>query len=444
MKKRRLLLKVRRVIFVIGGVALAIYAVWDRVEARRLSRALDAIHARGEPTRLGARLPAPRTAEQREAATLYAAAADAALDEDDNGRASRLDVDKPGGAELSLDEIRALYRDHAPAMQLLDRATPLDFGGFEAEQRDSDSFAPWNVERGLATLASIACLRADLASLGGDGDAAVRALVPCMRLKRTVTYAQHRAAIADRILGSVRILFRHTKPSDAAVGSLQHALESWPDVDLTAGDMMRDRARFIEMSRTPFYPGLVFTVGRVVLHPFLLRSERRALHSFEGAIEVAQRPWPDRWTALVKAQHSLLERLRQHPPTLLDRLEDPYGAIVPFSQYLLWQSAHELAARRLVAAALAVERYRRAHGGSPPASIAASEDPFSGRPLIYKKEAGAYVIYSIDMNGMDDGGILYGFGAAGLRAVGQQTPRDYGIRVPTTIAASGGRGSPGR
>ena len=32
------------------------------------------------------------------------------------------------------------------------------------------------------------------------------------------------------------------------------------------------------------------------------------------------------------------------------------------------------------------------------------EDPFSGRPLVYRTETTGYVLYSVGQNGIDDGG----------------------------------------
>lgn len=419
----------RRILLIGVGLAFGSYVVWDRLEARWLSQDVAAIAARGEPTALDAGLPEPKTQQQRDVADLYAQAALAALESDDNGRAGRLDVDKSGGTELSLEDIRANYPDNAPALQLVDRATPLDFGGFTPEQREGDSYQTSGLERGLSTLAAVACLRADLASLSGDGDAAARALVPCIGVKRTVTLAQNRAGIADRILGSVRILFRHTTPSDGALADLQRAMASWPDEDNTVGDMMRDRARLLELSGTAMYPGVVYAIGRVFFHPFALRSKRRAIDRFVPAIAFMQRPWSERWPTIAEAQRARAQRWQQHPPSTLDRLENPFELVTPESSYLLTSAAREIAARRLIVTVLATERDRRAHGGAVPVSITAADDPFSGRPLIYKQEAGGYVIYSVDVNRKDDGGSLYGFGAAGLRPIGQQ-PRDYGIRVP--------------
>jgi hypothetical protein len=101
-----------------------------------------------------------------------------------------------------------------------------------------------------------------------------------------------------------------------------------------------------------------------------------------------------------------------------------------------------LALRRTSIATLAAERYRRAHGGDAPVSLdalvpdylaAVPQDPFSGQPLRYRRTADSYVVYSVDVNRIDDGGVLYGFGSgstARMRRVDDPSPRDIGIRVP--------------
>jgi len=83
---------VRRIVLAIIGVALALYVAWDRIEAHRLSNAIAAIAARGEPVRYDEGLPAPKTAEQREAASLYAQAAGLAYERDID-----MDYSKLGG-----------------------------------------------------------------------------------------------------------------------------------------------------------------------------------------------------------------------------------------------------------------------------------------------------------------------------------------------------------
>jgi hypothetical protein len=213
------------------------------------------------------------------------------------------------------------------------------------------------------------------------------------------------------------------------LADLQHAMDAWPDVDATVGDVMRDRARFIGMSQTPVYPGVSFVIGHTVFHPFALHSARRELLAFDSAVAAAHESWRDRWGLALGAQRASIQRLRTHPPSLFEKLADPYTVLTPFSAYTLTASAYEIAARHLIAAVLAIERFRRGHPAAAPVPVELQEDPFSGKPLVFKSDATGYVIYSLDVNRTDDGGAFYGIGADGPRNFTRQT-RDYGIRVP--------------
>jgi hypothetical protein len=77
------------------------------------------------------------------------------------------------------------------------------------------------------------------------------------------------------------------------------------------------------------------------------------------------------------------------------------------------KDADHAARIRVAQTALAVERFRRAHGESLPASLdelvptylkAIPLDPIDGQQLRFKKLAKGYVIYSIGSDGQDDGG----------------------------------------
>ena len=444
----------RRIALGLIGLALGSYIVWDRVEAHRLSRAIDTIPVSEGLVVKAWSLSAPATAEQREAASLYAQAAELAYERDssENHRAARLDVDAPRGPEIPLDEIRANYRGTDPAMPLLDRATSMDFHGFETEQRGKSPFGSIadrrlssHLELGLAALGSLACLRADLASISGDADTAVAALVPCIRLQRTLLNEQPRSFHGVRILGSLRIFFRHTAPSDTELATLQHAIESWPEEDPMLRTAVLDRALFVEMARGQPPNGVGFSLERVIFHPFDLASARRALPTFDEAIVIAQRPWPERWSAVEQQQMRFraqqVERY-QRPPGLVAQLTDRFGMPFTWTVISIRQSAYELAARRIAALAIAVERDRRAHNGVVPASVTAPEDPFSGQPLVFRRDSRGYVIYGLDTNRKDDGGVLYGFGAAPASHIGPQSPRDFGIRIPLNPGPSASRLSP--
>jgi hypothetical protein len=176
-------------------------------------------------------------------------------------------------------------------------------------------------------------------------------------------------------------------------------------------------------------------VVRFLFHPFWIRGVRRGIASFEPAIAIARQPWPARWQAVAEIEAS--GRMSPHAPGLFTRLLDPFP--MWFAGLGLTESARELAARRTALSVVAVERFRRAHAGAPPPSLDAlvpafiplvPQDPFSGKPLVYRKGPDGYTLYSVDSNRRDDEGALYGHGAAVTKFVGAQSPKDLGIRVP--------------
>jgi hypothetical protein len=76
------------------------------------------------------------------------------------------------------------------------------------------------------------------------------------------------------------------------------------------------------------------------------------------------------------------------------------------------REASGMARLRLACAALAVEQFRLANGHVPDSlnelcprflpSVPA--DPYDGAPLRYRRLAKGYVVYSVDVDGHDDGG----------------------------------------
>jgi len=84
----------------------------------------------------------------------------------------------------------------------------------------------------------------------------------------------------------------------------------------------------------------------------------------------------------------------------------------PINHFLLLE-ADTVAQVRVTRTALAIERWRLAHNGNVPNSLAelvpdflpsVTIDPFDGQQLRYKKLARGYVIYSIGRDFTDDGG----------------------------------------
>lgn len=426
---RSVLSSVRRFLFWTLLLVVVGYVCWGRVEAWRLSRVIADIQARGEPVDYGYWYARQVTAEQREAASLYARAADFATEAESGQqyRAWQIDVDVASGPVLTLADITASYRPDAPAMQLLDRATPMDFTEFGEDNRELfDNQVP------LQALGAQACLRADVAAARGDADGAVAALVPCIRLQRTflsIYSSQH----ATRLLGSFRVLLRHASPSDASLAALQQAVASWTEEDRAVRALLQQRVRYLSYADAP-RRGFGEFVTSALAQPFLTNLTRRRVESFDAAIAIARLPPDQRREALAAERRAPRPRRRG----LFGQFLEPqvfFGSIYN-------TGSQDLAARRAIVSVLAVERYRRAHRGTPPQSLnelvpallpAVPEDPYlPGQPIVYRQDAGGYVVYSVDTNRKDDGGEFYGHGAAVKKHVGPQSPRDLGIRVPLT------------
>jgi hypothetical protein len=409
---------------------LAGYVTWDRLEVYRLDRAVKAIAARGEPIDLSSAEPVPSNAQEQEAAQLYAAAAARAREMiDRDARLTRVDVDAVVG-RVDVADIEETFRKDAPALQLLDRATPLPFAGF-GDGMDSPD---WTEAARLQALAALACLRTDLLAYRGDGDAAAASLVAAVRVQRTLRDLFYVTQTGVRQLGSLRILLRHSSPSDAALQALQRAFAETPDEDLIERDLMLRRARFIESTGDVLgQPGLPWLLG-FVFHPFLVRTERVQLEQYPDVLLAARTPWPDKIGALAALAESPANRVgRTSVRRILFGPPLNVAALTAAPVY----AGLRLASRRLALATLAIERYRRAHGGQPPPDMSALVpaylaavpiDPFSGAPFVYRPSPEDYLLYSVDFNRKDDGGQLYGTGS--LNPMPSPRLRDLGLRVP--------------
>ena len=413
----------------VGAVAIASIA-WDVIESRALARRIEAIAARGEPTSLDAIPKGADTTERYDAARIYAAAAERARDlpAEVTFRLARIDVDSVATA-INLEELERTYRPDAAPLQLLDQATPLDFNGFGDVGPESES--------ALVTLAHLAAVRADLLSARFHGDSAARSLVANVRLWRTVSIFS-RSQMSTRLLGSVRILLRHTQPSGEALAALQHALMECRDEDALVADVRLRRARFLDEIASP-RTTLTDAVARRVVRPYITRANRRQLETFEDALEIAAQPWPAKLLAARDIERRYADSFRSMGSRgFFARLTAPPGMAV--AGLAVGPAARDLAARQVSVATLAVERYRRANRGALPTSLAAlvpvylravPVDPMSGTPVAYKVSDTGYRIYSVDTDLKDDGGVIYGIGSRSQLMPMQRAPRDLGVDVST-------------
>jgi hypothetical protein len=425
---------VRRVVFWSLLALIAVYLDLSIGASRGLTHDVERIQQRGEPIDVDAWRTSPTTDEQRRAAELYAAAVERSQEtgREEGFRFSMIDVDRVPPA-AGLDDLAATYRNDAPALQLLDQATPLDFGGFGTIAPDfySNSSA-------VASLGTLNALRADLLARRGEGDAAARALIGSVRLHRAIQSSFSSYVLRTRLLASLRILLRHSAPGEPSLAALQRAFEEWPDEDGMTGEIMRERANFLASLDAP-RRGVGERVAFAVLRPAVNRFARRQLALFDESLAVSRQPWPDRIDAAAALRHRYLAPEQMKSRDWLDAAVNIGRSGLAVVAAYPDRTGLNLAIRRVAVTTLALERYRRAHGGAAPDSLTALVpafmpavpiDPFSGKPIVYKKEAASYLLYSVDTNRVDDGGALYGIAARTQLAPRLNAPRDAGLRVP--------------
>jgi hypothetical protein len=233
---------------------------------------------------------------------------------------------------------------------------------------------------------------------------------------------------------TLRILLAFAPPAEPELRALQQEYEKW-DVETEVEDRLVDmRARLIEAAwpgafgelstlpriRDPQDRGRAPRLADVALRPWVTRGILRMLRQYEEALGAARQPWP----AKLDAAKAIAERYPVGRPES-QGIGGPWSFISSFRAVLASNtSAGELgmlapavgtqmARRRVAIAALAIERYRRAHGGTAPSSLAellptylksVPVDPFSGQSIRYVLAPDTYKVYSVGENRKDESG----------------------------------------
>jgi hypothetical protein len=340
------------------------------------------------------------------------------------------------------------------ALMMLDRATPLPFERFSPEH-GTYSYQTSD----LLQLAGINSLRTDLYSLQGDARGATAAQLASVRLQRTLKGLTRMLYVGT--FGSFQLLVQRTTPDPESLANLQHAYERLANDDGLAQDLTNRRAQMIESvwptTARPIFVQRIRTPWRwqfgndsltfVLLRPWITHRLIAYLRELDRAIAIAREPWPE------KAKG---EQLSAPSPAMRQAMTPPGGWLsqIRVTVGLLSESAGEmlsggtisraggaLAQNRVSVMALAIERWRRAHGGALPPSVEAlvpdylreiPRDPFTGAALRFIASADSYTVFSVGIDRVDNGGDI-GEWQPDVRGFARGTERDIGVRVPLHV-----------
>jgi hypothetical protein len=422
--------------------------VWDSVETRRFWREVDAIEARGE--RVEPDVPLPTTEEQRQASRLYG---DALRQVANVNRATlqqlgttieEIAASPAPSQHAKLAELKAFGDQYAAALDAQDRAAALDANGVD----------PADIQRlhGYEqTLDAVNAVRVARLSFEGKGDEAAAGLRAALRLRRTIPLSLGRWYM-PRTNHSLRLLLSHTRPSDARLHALIEEYVRFAQLQRPEEVLVEGRARLLAQVMPEEFGGTASSrrispleaVLAVAMRPVVTRRLRSVLEDYSRAIEQSRAAWP----AKLEVAQAAYESARQAQPRrrrgLLARLPGPW--IPGQASYSLGVTTPQMASGLVnagaSATAVAIARYRAAHGGAP-ATLAElvpkylpspALDPYSGQPLRYLHDTRGFKVYSVGRNKVDDGGVWEI--APDLHPFRRGEPKDVGIAVVYTDTRS--------
>jgi hypothetical protein len=397
------------------------FALWSRIEAARLDKALDAIEARGESLDLSSWDSEPRTAEQQQAARLYLDAAQALrgvvvakflpaakiIDE--------LGALPPGApaADPRLERLKEIEAPYEQVLAMTERAAAMDARPPEGQAGFSS----------LLAIHPLGSIRVARCAFSGDGAGAMKALVALLRARRALPRAFR--GYAPPTANSLGLILTFGTASPAALEDLQREYASIGSA-LDEQDQLRyDRAWFLQFALPSQFGGFdgsrrgpLERVLAAVQEPLRSGPVMEQLAYYEQALDVARQPWPaklDLTDSIVKAAGGPWPPM-DRPLSFMAMLRRPWGgnpALAQLSQ-IVTRSAEAATYARASTAANALARYRVAHGGVLPATLsdlvpayiaAVPIDPYTGRDIYYRREGMSYRVYGAGMNRKDDGAV---------------------------------------
>jgi hypothetical protein len=371
------------------------HAAWDYTEARRLRARVDAIAAKGEPTSMDQVRPFRSLTDSGvEAARLYRAAAALASNWNRNSYVplappkNILSSAPQDWSPAQREEANRLVTANSDVLDLVDRATAIEFSGFPPGTDYSYRFAEvWQLEQ-------LASLRTRVLAVDRR-DSAVRALhvqlLLCQVLDRE--YPNTQGWFVESMSRDVALVVGRVLPTDASFAALEALLLSLDRDNRVKQIFQAQRAEWlnngsVNVARRRIHP--VRIPWEWVRRPLDLHMVNEVADLQARYIEFADRPWPQR-----------LEAFRDIDVGPFGDLKDMIAMQRYAAASAMRQEARNAALVRSARIAIAIER-AKASKATP--EIPTLIDPYSGEPMRVKRDDASYVVYSVGQNRRDDGG----------------------------------------
>jgi hypothetical protein len=398
---------------------LLAHRVWDYIEVRRLLGEIEAIQQRHEPLTTPESTTAlpPNGSDRHRAGLALLAAGTLALGSVQQPALSAMHEWLAGATvvanpQVSFGEPLAAVVDRSgDALALADKARTLGFDGLPAGLNYSYRTA------GLMGLERLLSARTLSLALADHGDDAVESLLTTLMVRRALVDWAIAGAGHNAVPGVVSL----SHPSDAALLRLQQTLAADDERSSATAWLLAARARLIEDVWRQLYgpgPGVLGNVPQAnrgvaawLLRPWFTHGLVSSLRVWAELIDASRRTGRPRIEAAraVSLRYGLSE-----PVTLRRSLAGGMFSPMAMQVAAVMRSERQILDRASVVA-LAIARYRLAHAGRVPTTLAdlvpayldaVPEDPLAGRPLLFRTLPDSFIVYSVGADGRDDGGTL--------------------------------------
>jgi hypothetical protein len=435
-RRRKWLRRTLWTLLALVAVAAVVRVVAGVVMQRRLNARLNALRASGEPLLMTDMAP-PEVPPERNAAVLYTQAFSLLdlMPKEFAKRVGKFVGGKEPLNEAELAEARKLLEQAADAVRLIREAAARPECRFPVKY-DTQPVAGILLPH-LAKLQSTSRLlelSCEVNLADGKADAAAEDCLAMLRVSRATwnepllitdlvelaglqLAATQMEKVLDRSEPSASVLARFpSPPAEAEVRErFQRAMRGERCFGIDAFQLILDKPSMISQlaGETPPFGNrplawLLVTLGR----PVILADFIHYLDDMDRYVEYAGTPLRDargRWTAL--AGEIAADRQRCFLSRPISGMLLP--AVSRVAEAVEWGIARE----RVTHAGVALRRYRLEHGQYPDALDALvpqylkapPQDPFTRAGLVYRREGRGVVLYSIGLNGKDDGGLDTGW-----------------------------------
>jgi hypothetical protein len=270
------------------------------------------------------------------------------------------------------------------------------------------------------TVARLLQLEAMRQAQDGDADGACRTEVALVNAGRsigdeyTLIVLLNRTGVGAIATETAERLLAQGEPGEASLAAAQRALER-EEAELPAGVVMAFRGERalshrmmqamedgrLSLSASGGTPSLGERFSDLVNTGMVRHSHAVYLRYMTEAIRLARAPGPEQ-----------IARRKELLTAPVDRRAALAALMMPAADKVLGAEWRQLARLRCAVAAVAAERYRRAHGRWPeslealvPAYLArVPADPYDGKPLRLRRLDDGVVIYSVGPDQTDNGG----------------------------------------